>query len=209
MKQRTKRPLFVVITGDIGSGKSIVTEFFKKRNYLIWSADSAIKELYKEANIADDIQKLLCQNIITNGRIDTKILREIVFSDPNNLNKLNNYIHPLVKNKLQTFMSKCITQCDDETVIFEIPLLFECNMEKSFDLNILITADQETKIERVINRDGCSRENAFQILKNQMPQEQKICKAEIIVQNNSDCNALNIQLELLEQTLKYIKKRII
>ena len=207
MKQKINRPLFVAITGDVGSGKSIVTEFFKARKYPVWSADEAIKELYKEKKITENLQKLFKQSIITSGRIDTKILREIVFNDPNNLNKLNNYIHPLVKNKLQSFMNKRKTPCDEVAVIFEIPLLFECNMEKSFDLSILIIADLETKIERVINRNKCSRDDVLKILKTQMPQEQKINKTEIIIQNNNDLTTLYLQLKMLEQTLKYMKKK--
>ena len=207
MRPKTNRPLLVAITGDIGSGKSTVLNFFKEKKYSIWSADEAVRELYTEQQIMIDIQRLFDQNILINGKIDMDIMRKIVFSDINNLQKLENYLHPKIIEKLRLFVNFCLTQCIDDVVIFEIPLLFECKLDKYFDINILITADLNTKILRIGQRDKRKVSDILDILNRQLPQEKKEKKANIIIENNDTVYELKSKLVILEKTFKYMKKK--
>jgi dephospho-CoA kinase len=204
MKQNDKRPLFISITGDIGSGKSLVSDFYKGKEYKVHSADEISHKLLEDQDVKSTLKEEFGEEIFNDDQIDRAKLRNIVF-DSNNKDKLmflNQLMHKNIINKIELLINN---YTDELFVFFEIPLLFECEIENLFDVNILITASKETKIKRIVDRDNCTIENADDILSKQMPQEEKISKADIVVENDRSIEFLNVQLELLLQMFGFIK----
>lgn len=207
MKQNIRfRPLFVSITGDIASGKSSVSRMFRQFDYPVFSADEITRELLSDEKITEQLILLFGDKILVNSSLDKQRLRDIVFSDNMQLEKLTTFLHPKILLKLQNIMDDNLI-LDSKCIFFEIPLLFECKLEKCFDLNIVVIADYETKIQRILKRDNCTEEIAKKIIKKQMQQKVKEKKADIIVENNSDFIDLSKQLNIIIQLIPFIKKR--
>jgi dephospho-CoA kinase len=207
MRQKANmRPQFISITGDIASGKSSALSYFRGHGFDTYSADTISRELYLQKKTVIDISRLFDIRIV-DGQIDKAELRKTIFSNPEKRAELENYLHPLILNRLGEIMSIYIGNRERVAVFFEIPLLFECFLEKSFDINLLITAQENKKVWRIMKRDGCTKEEALSILQSQMPQSEKIEKADIIVDNSKGESHLMAQLKVIHQSLEFYKKR--
>ncbi|MGZ4090707.1 MAG: dephospho-CoA kinase, partial [Bacteroidia bacterium] len=103
-----------------------------------------------------------------------------IFSDTDLLHRLNSVIHPAVKKKFEKFAQ----ENKGSVIIKESALLFEANLHKSMDAVIMVTADDELRIQRVMQRDGSGREDVIKKIKSQLPQEEKIKLADYIIYNN-------------------------
>ena len=193
------RPLFIAITGDIASGKSTVSRYFQDNDYMVIYADFISGAILHENS--DHVCELMGMELY-----DRKRLRSIIFSDCEKLAKLEKFLHPKIILQLQSFID-CYDDGGEDIVFFEIPLLFECKLQKGFDLSLLITADYKDKIKRIIERDGCKKKEAEAIIKKQLPQEEKVKLADVIINNIGDLDVFYGKLEIFSQMMKYIPKR--
>ncbi|MCL2062813.1 MAG: dephospho-CoA kinase [Candidatus Cloacimonetes bacterium] len=239
LKDAENRPLFISITGNIGSGKTLIANFFKANGYHVYSADTISKEILDKDESIKDLKEIFGDKIISKNKIDTKKLRNLVFKNKKNLKTLNDYMHKRILHRLQVILDDyCTTQPNQECsyhnenniqssylinirddvdvidknnnkkpIFFEIPLLYECNLEHCFDFNILIVAEDHILIDRVVERDNCTHEQVISILENQIDQSVKMKKTDIVLLNNSNIEYLEIQLVLVIQFLNYIKKK--
>ena len=171
------------ITGGIGSGKTTVCEIFKLLGVPVFHADTEARNL-QNSDIA--IKKLLIDlfgaEIYPNdGMLDRKQLAEIIFNDKKALSAVNAIIHPAVR---QCFMKWLENHRNSAYVLYEAAVLFESGYASDLDENILILADETIRIKRVIQRDKISENLVRQRIKNQMPDFEKIDKADYILENN-------------------------
>ena len=184
----------IAITGGIGSGKSSVAKFLSEMGYPVFSCD----EIYQEVILSlDYIEKVtnLFPECIVNGRIDKKILAQIVFTDKSKLTRLNGIAHPLIMEKLFEKMYNC----NQELVFAEVPLLFEGNYEDKFDSVIVIMRNKEKRIQSIISRDGITREQALNRINAQFDYDNsnerfKNCNA-ILIENNGTIEELKTQIQ--------------
>jgi dephospho-CoA kinase len=208
-------PLFVAITGDIGSGKSSVSKILVEYGFTVYSADEIGHKLLDERSIYYKLVKYFGNSIIKKNKIDRDQLGKIVFNDEEKLKYLNNIMHPKIIDEIlkirNLYNDEQITEThtgkDFDTdlierkqiVFFEIPLLFEASLETCFDISILITADLENKLHRCLDRSNKSREEVLSILLKQMPQEEKQKLADIILVNDDTIDNLRNQINVLLQ----------
>ena len=184
----------IAITGGIGSGKSSAAKFLSEMGYPVFSCD----EIYQEVILSlDYIEKVtnLFPECIVNGRIDKKILAQIVFTDKSKLTRLNGIAHPLIMEKLFEKMYNC----NQELVFAEVPLLFEGNYEDKFDSVIVIMRNKEKRIQSIISRDGITREQALDRINAQFDYDNsnerfKNCNA-ILIENNGTIVELKTQIQ--------------
>jgi len=203
MKPSNKRPFFVSITGDICSGKSVALSFYATTGHPVVSADDITAQIYESPKVTSEICRLL-----KIPEFSMPIVRDIVFNDPKKLQILENVIHPKVLQELQNQIDFYTPKGEQHLVVFfEIPLLFECNMQRCFDLNLLITADEETKITRLITRYGYNEQQARQRMNYQMPQEEKETKADVVIHNKEDFIVLYAQLSTIVKMLPFARQR--
>ncbi len=185
------------ITGGIGSGKTTVCEIFSTLGIPVFNADLEAKNLQNNNNdIKQLIIKVLGNSVYTNdGILDRKKVAEIIFNDPNALAAMNDIIHPAVR---RNFLSWSERYHEVPYVLYEAAILFESGYARDFDQTILILADEQIRISRVVKRDKITEEVIKQRISNQMPDRVKIKKANYIIENND-------QSLLIPQILKIDK----
>lgn len=197
------RPFLVAITGGIASGKSIVSKWFEEKNYLVFYADKIGHELLNDKYFKNKIENIFGKDIIINGSVDRAKLGKIIFNSAGKRIQLNEVLHPEIRKRMQ----QIINTSSQEVLIFEIPLLFENGLHKAFDLTINISARDEIRIERIIKRDGITKDFAQKRINSQMPELDKQKLADINIVNESDLDNLFLQLQRLLPHLKELKKK--
>lgn len=174
----------IAITGNIASGKSQVEKILA-RNYPVFDTDKIAHE------ILDKIDEFYGYDVFTDGKIDRKKLGSLVFSDADLKKKLEQIVHPKVKSELYKIFEE---HKNSEFVFVSVPLLFEAGFEKIFDKIILVTTDEETRLKRLMERDGLTREDAIKRIKSQSEEKEKINLSDFVVKNDSDIVNLEMQL---------------
>ncbi len=169
------------ITGGIGSGKSVVCEIFKHLGIPVFNADEEAKTLLNSNLVRDFYYTLFGEKAFTNNIPDKKKIASLIFSDKQALEKVNNFIHPLVFNKFENW---CTKYDEMPYVIHEAALIFESKSQGHFNSTILVHAPVEMRIQRVIFRDKVERFIVEQRINNQMKDDEKIKLTNYIINNN-------------------------
>jgi len=191
-----KKPLKIAVTGGIGSGKSLFCKFLEDRGFVVIKADQLAKELMKsDPLVKREITETFGSEVYSNGELNTSLLAKKIFSDSENVKKINSIVHPAVVRQIEKDIA---IKFDSEKAVFvEAALIIEAKMEEMFDNIVLITADEKVKIERIIQRDNLTREEILDRIKNQIPDEIKKKKAHFIFLNNGEGSELEQKVELL------------
>jgi dephospho-CoA kinase len=171
----------VGLTGGIGTGKSVVAGIFSALGIPIYYADQEAKKAYSDASVLKEIKDLFGDNVFDNQFVNFIKLSNLIFSDENALEKLNNIIHPFVIGNFEKWIA-------DNTaahyVIMESAILYETNYDVMFDKMIVVTAPKELCITRVMKRDGIDRDMVLKRMANQLPNEIKVERSDYSIQND-------------------------
>ncbi|MES2864566.1 MAG: dephospho-CoA kinase [Bacteroidota bacterium] len=186
------------LTGGIGSGKTTVAKYFASKGIPVYIADQAAKDIMNDKEVIQEVQSLFAKNVIQNdGLLDRNAIRELVFNDKSKLDQLNKIVHPKVKTDFENWLQK---NKKAKFIIKEVAILFETNGQKYCDATILVTAPIETRIKRVLERDATSRDNILQIIKNQLPEEEKVKLATYVIENEN----LNITYKKVDNLIEIL-----
>ncbi|MDR1327531.1 MAG: dephospho-CoA kinase [Heliobacteriaceae bacterium] len=181
----------IAITGNIASGKSEVQKIIENKGFKVLDADAAAHEILKNS---EEIPRIFKDyDVFENGKISRKKLGRLVFANENLRRKLEAVIHPQVREKIKDFFAANKTE---KVVFAAIPLLFEANMRNMFDKVVLVYADDEIRLERLLKRSGCTREHALTRMASQMPQDEKIKLSDFVIYNNGTLEDLRVPSEL-------------
>ena len=190
--------MIIGITGTIASGKSTVSDYFIKQGYVVIDADKITKELQEQKEVLKEFLEIFGESVLLENRsLNRQKLREIVFQDKTALQKINRIMHPKVREKFEDVRSRTLKE---EIVFFDIPLLFEAHFEDLCEKIILVCAEREVQIRRVIQRDNSSRELAEKIINSQAKEEEKRKKSDYIIENNGTVVELYQKLKKWEET---------
>jgi len=203
-----KNPLAVGITGGIGSGKSTAAEIFASLGARVLFADAMAKELVRtDERVRRRIQKEFGEQIVArDGAVDTKQLARLVFSDPLALDKLNEIIHPSVLEVIAQEIESFKHKPESEFLAVEAALLFEADADEMFDYIIVVDADEEERIGRVMNRDGSARSDVVRRMEAQMPASEKLERADFVLRNSGDRDALKEKCKFIFSLLRTIAR---
>jgi len=173
------------ITGGIGSGKTTVCEIFKLLGIAVFHADDEARNLQNnDPQIINALTELFGAHIYSpNGILDRKKLAAIIFNDTKTLEKVNAIIHPAVRGN---FLKWAENHSNAPYVLYEAAILLESGYASDFDKNILILADENARIERVMRRDHTSAALIRQRIENQMTDILKIKMVDYTVENNNE-----------------------
>ena len=199
MEEKSERPKLIGLTGGIGSGKTTVAKIIEDNGFSVYNSDIRAKELVNESEyLKNEIISFLGEKAYNeNGIYDTKYVSKKVFADLELLEKLNKTIHPAVKQDFEYWKS-----LQKGKIIFkETALLFELEIDKQCDKSLLVTADDNVRIKRVMDRDSKNYREVETILEKQMPEKDKIRKADFIIFNNSNLEDLKSETEKVLQKI--------
>ena len=187
--------IFTAITGSIGCGKTTISDILRKQGFLVYDIDKWVKYIYYNNDFLEIIKKYFPETFTSNV-FNKRVLRDIVFSNPEKLKILEGLIHPFLRNKVR----KIIRKNKNKGLVFvDIALLFEMEWDKYFDFIILADVDKNIQKERVMKRDNISAEDFEKIDKIQMPMEDKREMVDFIINTGVDRNKLNKSvLEVVE-----------
>lgn len=162
--------LKVGITGGIGSGKSLVSKILNSMNFPVFNSDSEAKKILTEnKEIREELINLFGEEVYTNKDLNKPFLANIIFNNDVALQKVNSLIHPKVRQAFTDFAS-----IQKSKIVFnEAAILFESDGHKQLDHVILISAPEELRITRVMNRDNITRAEVSARLSKQWTDDQK------------------------------------
>ncbi|MBZ9730499.1 dephospho-CoA kinase [Salegentibacter sp. JZCK2] len=173
--------MVVGLTGGIGSGKTTVAGFFKKKGIPVYIADDAGKRLLETSEeIREKVMALIGDEAYTGNTPNRKHIASVVFYDSEKLEALNKIIHPAVAIDFEKWRGKQ----NSVYVLYEAAILFEAGGYKKCDVNILVTADKEEKLKRLQQRDNSSIEEIEARMAKQWSDEQKKKLADFEIENH-------------------------
>ena len=184
--------MIIGLTGGIASGKSTVSKYLVEKGFKVYDADKIAKDISEKKLVQEEIIVTFGDKILgKNGNVDRKKLKEIVFGDKEKLKQLNAIIHP----KVIDFYKELKEKNTDEIIIFDVPLLFESGIDKFCDKILVVISDYEIQLNRIVERDKIDRDLAEKIIKSQLSNEERIKKADVVIENNSSLEDLFEKVE--------------
>ncbi|SFA39266.1 dephospho-CoA kinase [Parageobacillus thermantarcticus] len=187
--------LTIGLTGGIASGKSTVTKMIRELGIPVIDADQIARDVVKVGEEAyKQIIQTFGQNILQeNGEIDRAKLGAIVFHNEQERKKLNAIVHPAVRRRMLA-EKEAYVQKGAKTVVLDIPLLFESELTHLIDKIIVVYVDDDVQLERLMKRNGFSKEEALARIRAQMPLREKVKKADAVIDNNGTIEETKQQL---------------
>jgi dephospho-CoA kinase len=180
----------IVLTGGIATGKSTVASLFMLHGFLTIDADKIAHEILDIEYRT--IQELFSSKYIKNQKVLRKELGKLIFNDKKEKEKLENFIHPLIKKQIQK-QAKVFEQ-QKKPYLIDIPLFFE---KSNYDIktSIVVYTPKDIQIQRLMRRDNCTQEEALSRINNQMDIEKKKQLATFIIDNSGDLKNLQNEVE--------------
>jgi dephospho-CoA kinase len=188
--------LLVGLTGNIGSGKSTVAQMLSERGATIIDADVLARRAVEVGTAA--FEKIVArwgrEILNAEGQLDRAALRRVVFADHEQLEELNQIVHPEVE-RLRSRLVEQARKRGDALVVCDIPLLFERHMTNRFDRIILVDAHRGVRLERLVKDRGLEQTEAMDMIAAQMPAELKRARADFIVENDGTLTQLERRVQ--------------
>lgn len=195
------------LTGSIGSGKSQAAEFFEALGASVVDADILARKVVEPGSPAlEEIAATFGPTVISpGGTLDRKALGQIVFSDSELRLRLEDILHPRIRERyLQELEKLSLTSPPPTLVVYVVPLLFESRYEyPEVNAIVVVSAPRETCVTRIMSRDQCSRELAEKKYDSQIPIEEKVRRADYVIPNDSTIDALR---EHVRQTFAALQR---
>ena len=198
--------LKVGITGGIGSGKSTITSFFHDLGVPIYNSDDRAKWLLSnDVDLMDQIKILFGQESYSNNKLNRAHIANIVFQNHDLLKQLNSIVHPLVKIDFENWL---LLQKKEPLIIKEAAILIESGAYKELDILVVVFANKEIRIKRVMNRDNVAKEDVEKRMETQLSDSECLKFAHYSIENNKDQSNLKKQVgELYKQLLSHPKNK--
>lgn len=183
----------IAITGSLGVGKSTVGKILEDLNYLVIDTDQIVHELLSKKNyVSDKVLSEFGDSIKDEGEkiINRKKLAEIVFSDPEKKVSLETIVHPAVRKIVAETTS---LNADKDKIFVLIPLLFESKLENIYDEIWCVKCDEVIQYKRLSER-GMSPEESSARIKYQLPQDEKIERSDVVIDNSGSIEETKSQI---------------
>ena len=193
-----KKKLLIGITGGIGSGKSTVSQIFEREGFNVLNADIIAKNIMQEdETIKSKIIKSFGKDSYIDGKLNTRYLAKIVFSNKVKIKKINSIVHPSMIEKINNEAVKLHE--DNHLVFVEAALIFEAHMQNIFDYILMVTSNEDIRIKRLQLRDNDNIESIQKRIDSQISNKEKIGKSHFVIENNGGFE------ELQSKTLFFLK----
>ncbi|MDO6759110.1 dephospho-CoA kinase [Tamlana sp. 2_MG-2023] len=193
----------VGLTGGIGSGKTTVAKMFNEVGIPVYIADVEAKKLMNASSVVkQELIELFGENAYLKEGLNKPFIANIIFNDKSYLQKMNAIVHPRVAEHFEAW----VLEQRSAYVIKEVAILFENGGDKACDYVISVTAPKSIRMERVLKRDGTTKEKIEAIMNNQWTDAKKVTLSDFVVFNTvleeTKRQVLNIHEEIL-RNLKF------
>lgn len=196
--------LVVGLTGNIGCGKSSLSDIFRAEGIKIIDADIIARQIYEDEKLLSKVYETFGNDIKNeDGSLNRKALGRIVFSDDEKLIQLNKLTHPVIRQKVSDEIDEYKSK-NEAIVILDAALLVESDYLNFIDKLLVVTCKENIQIERIIARDNCSIEEALGRIKSQMSQENKVKYADYVIDNSATLSELRKKAFIF---MNYIKEK--
>ncbi|MCU0371587.1 MAG: dephospho-CoA kinase [Bacteroidales bacterium] len=190
----------VGLTGNIGSGKTLVAEVFSVLGVPVFHADKEAGKLFDQEQVRLKVRGIFGPGVFSpEGEIIKPALAGIVFGNKELLEKLNGIIHPLVRN---AYTEWCLQYPGAAYTLYEAAILFESGHYREMDKVICVTAPEELRINRVIQRDHLTRHEVEQRMANQWDEKRKAGLSDFIIRNDETEPVITQVMAIHKQLIK-------
>lgn len=191
----------IAITGSIGSGKSEAGKILKELGYTVIDTDELAHRTLLNGNdvFTSIVHEYGNKAIGVDGNIDRRFLADLIFADPQEKKKVENWMHPVIWRMVD---EECKKHRQEDLVFVEVPLLYETGSQTRFDRSILILTTQKTAIERLMRHRKISQAEAKRRWKSQMDPRLKARFADVVVRNDKSLEELKLNLSKVIEKLK-------
>ena len=198
--------LLVAVTGSIGMGKSTVAQMFKEHGYGVYNADDTVHYIYeKDKEVIAKVESKF-PGSTKNGVVNRIALRDILNKDPKKFRDLEQIVHPVTRNYQVMYIKKLIEE-KKTGCILDIPLLFETGGERYVDVSVVVTASEEKQRSRVVSERKVPLEVFNAIKGQQMPDGEKLKKADYIISTDSDIEKTKSEVKEVAAKIKLINPK--
>ncbi len=185
----------VGLTGGVGSGKSTVAEMLRSLGATLIDADEAARAVVEPGTPGfDQVVAAFGPEFVSHGRLDRQRLAALVFKDPEARRRLNSIVHPLVGEWMAARREEA-EAAGAEVAVLDVPLLYENGLEGAFEAVIVVYADPETQVRRLVDGRGFSEADARARIAAQLPIATKRVRASHVVDNNGSVDRTRQQVE--------------
>ncbi len=194
------RKLKIAVTGSIGSGKTSFCRILEENGLPVIYADELAKELLSsDKNVKSKIISRFGEESFKDGQLNRKYLADQVFSNPSNVIIINQIVHPVVKKEIENQANELFK--NHNIIVVEAALIYEADMEDMFDYVVLITADRQIRQKRKSDSDNISPADFDKRDANQIPDEEKMKRADFVFVNDGSLDDLKKKAELFLRIL--------
>jgi len=196
------RPLILGVTGSIASGKTSVATAFEKYGAALVSADQLARDIVQPGSIVlSQLVERFGKKILTDvGALDRERLAQIVFTDEQARDDLNRMTHPAIGRLAFERLQEHV-DAGGPLVVYEAPLLFEAGAEQRVDRVLVVKIDPDIQLQRLMVRDGLNEAEARQRVNAQISQEEKLARADFMIDNSGSPEETLRQVGMLWQIL--------
>ena len=198
------------LTGGIASGKSTVSRLFSSWGAYVADADDISRHALDQGTDCYERTVALFggEILLKDGAVNRKRVASIVFSDPKALAALNGIIHPYVHETILSDSEKAFAEAPDRLIIWDVPLLFETGYDAEVSRTVVVTARQSLRVQRIVDRDGSTKAAALRRIRSQMPDREKVRRADLVIRNNGSLQELEIRTkEVFDELLETLDRR--
>lgn len=192
--------LIIGLTGGIASGKSTVSSMFTSLNIPVIDADVISRQVVEPGEAAhEEIRRVFGEDILKEDQtLNRKKLGQIIFADEQKRKQLNAIVHPAVRKEMLQQRDTYVND-GEKCIILDIPLLFEGNLTSIVDKTLVVSVNEKVQLDRLMERDGSTEEDAKRRILSQMPIQEKVKLADAVIDNNG---SKDDSYQQLEKTLK-------
>ena len=191
--------LIIGITGSIACGKSLVSNYLQEKGYTIIDADKIGHMALENDEVKKQLVNKFGKSILKDNEINRVTLGKLVFENNENLKELNNIIHPQIRKNISEQLQ---VHKNEKLVFVDVPLLFEAKFDDLVEKIIVISLDEKIQLERLMNRNSLSKEEALQRIKSQIPVREKEKLGDYVVDNSFTQENTYNQVDRILEKLK-------
>ena len=191
--------MIIGITGSIACGKSLVSNYLQEKGYTIIDADKIGHMALENDEVKKQLVNKFGKSILKDNEVNRVNLGKLVFENNENLKELNNIIHPQIRKNISEQLQ---VHKNEKLVFVDVPLLFEAKFDDLVEKIIVISLDEKIQLERLMNRNSLSKEEALQRIKSQIPVREKEKLGDYVVDNSFTQENTYNQVDRILEKLK-------